>query len=110
MSGPIETDGGVVYEVNVDLDADIADAYLVWLDEHIDTMCALPGFSGASVFEVVQPPADAGRQRFCVHYQLDDQAALDAYLRDHAARMRSEGESRFGGRFRASRRVLGLVG
>lgn len=110
MSGSIESDGAVIYEVNVDLDADIADAYLIWLDDHIETMCALPGFSGASVFEVRQPAADAGRQRFCVHYQLDDQAALDAYLRDHAERMRSEGESRFGGRFRASRRVLEPVG
>lgn len=104
------SDGGVVYEVNLDLDADIADAYLVWLDEHIETMCALPGFSGASVFEVIEPVADSGRQRFSVHYTLDDQAALDAYLRDHAARMRADGESRFGGRFRASRRVLGLIG
>lgn len=102
-------DGAVVYEVNVDLDADIADAYLVWLDEHIETMCALPGFSGASVFEVIEPAADVGRQRFSVHYTLDDQTALDVYLRDHAARMRAEGESRFGGRFRASRRVLGPV-
>ncbi|MDQ3288534.1 MAG: DUF4286 family protein [Pseudomonadota bacterium] len=104
-----DSDGAVVYEVNVDLDADIADAYLVWLDEHIETMCALPGFSGASVFEVIEPAADTGRQRFSVHYTLDDQAALDAYLRDHAARMRAEGESRFGGRFRASRRVLGPI-
>lgn len=103
-------DAAVVYEVNIDLDADIADAYLVWMEEHIETMCALPGFSGASVFEVIEPPADAGRQRFAVHYLLDDQAALDAYLRDHAARMRAEGESRFGGHFRASRRVLEPIG
>lgn len=102
-------DGSVVYEVNLDLDADIADAYLVWLDEHIETMCALPGFVGASVYEVVEPPADPGRQRLSVHYTLDDQAALDAYLRDHAARMRADGEARFGGHFRASRRVLGPI-
>lgn len=111
MSAPAAgSDGAVIYEVNLDLDADIADAYLLWLDEHIEVMCALPGFSGASVYEVVEPHADAGRQRLSVHYTLNDQAALDAYLSDHAAQMRAEGEARFGGRFRASRRVLGQVG
>lgn len=105
MSAP-DSDGSVVYEVNLDLDADVVDAYLLWLDEHIEVMCALPGFTGACVYEVVEPPADSGRQRLSVHYTLDDQAALDAYLRDHAAQMRADGEARFGGRFRASRRVL----
>lgn len=99
----------VVYEVNIDVDADVADAYLVWLDDHVETMCALPGFTGARVFEVVEPHPDTGRQRFSVHYALDGQDALDAYLRDHAARMRAEGESLFGGRFRASRRVLQVL-
>lgn len=102
-------DAAVVYEVNLDLDADIAEAYLLWLDDHIEVMCALPGFTGARVFEVIEPPADPGRQRFSVHYMLDDQAALDAYLRDHAALMRAEGEAHFGGRFRASRRVLQVL-
>ena len=32
--------------------------------------------------------------------------ALQAYLRDHAPRMREDGLARFGGRFRAQRRVL----
>ena len=45
----------------------------------------------------------------CVQYTLRDRASLDAYLRDHAPRMRAEGEARFGGRFRASRRVLECV-
>lgn len=95
----------VIYEVDLDVDAAIATDYRGWLDAHVQDMLALPGFVSAQVFEVAEPVA-AGRVAYCVHYRLRDAAALDAYLREHAARMRADGEARFGDRFRASRRVL----
>jgi hypothetical protein len=100
------TPRAVVYEVNLDLDAAIRDDYLAWLDAHIAEICALPGFTGAQRFEVIDPAAAAGRISLCVQYALRDKAALDAYLRDHAPRLRAEGVAKFGDRFRASRRVL----
>lgn len=96
----------VIYEVNLDVDAEIAADYRAWLDAHVRDMLALPGFTDARVFEVVEPPATPGRIHFCAHYALRDAAALDAYLLDHAPRMRAQGAARFGDRFRASRRVL----
>ena len=101
---------GVVYEVNIDLDAAIHDAYLAWLGPHIRELCALPGFVGARLFEVDEPAAGAGRVSLCTQYALHDTAALDAYLRDHAPRLRAEGEARVGGRFQATRRVLRVIG
>lgn len=98
--------GGVVYEVNLDIEAEIRAGYLRWLAGHVDEILALPGFTGAEVFEVVDPAPAPGRAGFCVQYRLRDAAALDTYLRHHAPRLRAEGEARFGGRFRASRRVL----
>lgn len=102
MSG----DGALVYEVNLDVDLAIRAEYLAWLDAHVAEICGLPGFSGAAVFEVLDPAAAPGRASLCVQYRLVDQPALDAYLRDHAPRLRAEGLARFGDRFRASRRVL----
>lgn len=96
---------GVVYEVNLDVEAAIAAEYRAWLQAHVAQMLALPGFASAQVFEVHEP-VEAGRRAWCVHYRLRDAAALDAYLRDHAPRMRADGVARFGERFRASRRVL----
>ena len=96
----------IVYEVNIDVDTAIADGYRAWLRGHVGAMLSLPGFTGAEVFEVVESPADPARTRLCVHYRLRDAAALDAYLRDHAPRMRAEGIAHFGERFRATRRVL----
>ncbi len=102
----LPTAAGVVYEVNLDIDATVRDDYLVWLRPHLRELCALPGFVDARLFEVDQPAAGAGRVSLCARYTLRDAAALAAYLRDHAPRLRGEGEARFGGRFVASRRIL----
>lgn len=96
----------VVYEVNLDVDAAVTADYRVWLDAHVVEILALPGFTGARVFEVAEPPAADDRIALCVQYTLRDAAALDSYLHGHAARMRADGVARFGGRFTASRRIL----
>ena len=96
----------VVYEVNLDLDASIAGDYRTWLEAHIRGILALPGFIGAQLARVDEPAAPSGRVALCVQYTLRDAAALDDYLRDHAPRLRAEGQARFDGRFSAQRRVL----
>lgn len=98
--------GAVVYEVNLDLDASIREAYLAWLADHVAEVLSLPGFTGARRFEVDDPAPAPGRVGLCVQYDLVDRAALAAYLRDHAPRLRAEGQARFGGRFTATRRIL----
>lgn len=97
---------GLVYEVNLVVDAAIAPAYRAWLHDHVREMLALPGFVAAQVFEVTAPPPSAGTLSLCTQYRLRDAAALDAYLREHAPRMRADGVARFGDGFRATRRVL----
>ena len=96
----------VIYEVNLVVDAEIAVEYRHWLASHIQEMLALPGFTGARLLEPVEAEPDAKQTTFCTQYELIDQAALDEYLRVHAARMRADGINLFGDRFRASRRIL----
>lgn len=98
--------GRVIYEVNIEVDASAHEEYRVWLRDHVAEILALPGFTGAKVFEVLEPPPSAGRVGLCVQYALRDQDALDDYLRDHAPRLRADGIARFGDRFQATRRVL----
>ena len=98
--------GAVAYEVEIDLEAAIAPEYRAWLDAHVAELLALPGFAGACVQEVLEPAPAPGRLVLCVRYLLRDRAALHDYLAQHAPRLRADGEARFGGRFRASRRVL----
>lgn len=96
----------VIYEVNIEVDAAVQDDYRAWLHDHIAEILALPGFTRAKVFQVVDPPPSAGRFALCVQYALIHRAALDDYLRDHAPRLRADGIARFGDRFHASRRIL----
>ncbi len=96
----------VIYEVNLAVDAEIAVEYRRWLITHVQEMRALPGFTGARLLEAMEAEPDPKQTTFCTQYELIDQAALDDYLRVHAARMRADGINRFGDRFRASRRIL----
>lgn len=98
--------GAIVYAVSLEVDAQIAEDYLRWLRAHMREIAALPGFTGARLYRQTEPAAAADRVALCVHYTLRDAAALDDYLRDHAPRLRADGEMRFGGRFRAARQVL----
>lgn len=101
--------GATVYEVSLDVDATISADFLSWLRPHIAEICALPGFLGADLHEVSDPAPAAGRMTLCVRYRLRDAAALEAYLRDHAPRMRADGLARFEGKFAASRRVMRVM-
>ncbi len=96
----------IVYEVNLDVDDAIFPAYRTWLDEHIRAMLTLPGFIGAEVFERRDPPRAAQRRSLSVQYRLASSGDLDRYLRVDAPRMRADGQTRFAGRFSASRRIL----
>lgn len=96
----------VVYEVDVEVAPEIAAAYRDWLRAHVAEILALPGFTGAALFERREPPPADGWASLCVQYRLRDADALAAYLREHAPRLRADGLARFGARMRASRRVL----
>ncbi|HEX6614463.1 MAG TPA: DUF4286 family protein [Rhodanobacteraceae bacterium] len=100
----------IVYEVELDVDAALADEYLPWLRAHVQQMLSLPGFEGAEVFERLEPVPEPGRVGYCVHYRLRDRSDFDAYLRDHAPRMREQGLRAFGERVRASRGLLQACG
>ena len=97
-------DETITYEVALEPDAEILPDFEAWLEYHVDEMLALPGFTGASIHKAEDP--DSGAALRVVRYQLADRAALDRYLDEFAPRMRAGATARFGGRFRASRRVV----
>ena len=100
----------IVYEVNVEVDAGIAVEYRAWLGPHVAEILALPGFTGARLYDVLDPAPAPGRFALCMQFALTDAAALDTYLREHAPRLRADGIARFGDGFRAHRRILRETG
>lgn len=95
------TDAAVVYEVTLEVETDIVTEFDQWLAGHVQALLQLPGFTDARVLRGADGASPTVR---VVQYLLSDQRALDDYLRIHAARMRDAGLSRFGSRFKASRR------
>ena len=99
----------MIYEVNLQVDAEIAEAHRLWLLDHIEEMVAIPGFVEARLFSRSpedEGANDQGQALWTVHYVLESAEAMDAYLAGPAARMRQDGVTRFGERFSATRRFL----
>ncbi|MFN3595980.1 MAG: DUF4286 family protein [Rubricoccaceae bacterium] len=113
---PTGTDSApLVYEVTARVAPAAAEAYAAWLGPHIEEILSLDGFTGATwhVVEAAEGEAAEGEAAggetdvvFCVRYGLRDRDALEAYLRDHAPRLREDGRRRFGRAFSATRRVM----
>jgi hypothetical protein len=97
----------LVYEVTLDISADAAPEFDVWLKSHVRDMLALPGFRDARVLTPEDP--EPGAVRRVVQYTLAGRAELDRYLAEQAPRMRAEGVKRFGDRLKTNRRVLDLA-
>ncbi|MDX1438785.1 MAG: DUF4286 family protein [Rubricoccaceae bacterium] len=97
----------ILYEVNLLVDAEIADDYAAWLGPHIKEILKLNGFLSAEWFEV--ETEDKKHIHWCIHYRLKDRTSLETYFIEHADRMRGDGLNRFSGRFTADRRILGRV-
>lgn len=96
----------ITYEVNLFVQRAIEGEFRAWLDDHVREILALPGFTGAQVFERLEPAPGADEFVLCTQYHLLDEAALAHYLREFAPALRADGLQRFGERFRAERRVL----
>ena len=97
----------VIYEVNADINRDIADDFAAWLAPHIDELLEIDGFTAAHWFEREDDHTDS-TVAWTVQYHVTSMQALDDYLEHHAARLRGDGLDKFGDNFKTSRRVLSL--
>ncbi|HSQ70562.1 MAG TPA: DUF4286 family protein [Steroidobacteraceae bacterium] len=104
MSDALPSPSGVTYEVELEADAAIEKNFDTWLRDHVADVLQFDGFLSA---EILTADADSpDHVRRIVRYRLRDRAALDDYLRDHAARMDAQGVERFGGRISTEQRTL----
>ncbi|MDX1532483.1 MAG: DUF4286 family protein [Rhodothermales bacterium] len=94
----------IIYEVNLTVQPEIADAYAAWLAAHVREMLTFDGFEAAEWLEDAE--AEGPARRWTVQYRVRSPEHLRRYFDAHAERMRGEGVERFGGRFSATRRIL----
>src|SRR5579871_5044720 len=94
----------LVYEVTLDVSAEVAPEFDHWLADHVREMLTLPGFLDARILSPEDPESTTVRR--VVQYTMAGRAELDRYVAEHAPRMRAEGVKRFGDKLKTSRRVL----
>lgn len=100
----------IIYEVNVSVKLEIAEAYAAWLAPHIHEILALPGFVRAVWYERdTEPNQLVNHREWTVQYHIENRNRLEEYLQKDAPRLRQDALDRFGEKFLAQRRVLELV-
>jgi Domain of unknown function (DUF4286) len=95
----------IIYEVNHDVDKKIEREYTVWIESHIQEMLGFEGFESIDWFKRASED-DQQMVYWSIHYHVRSMSDLQFYLDTHAERMRADGANRFGGRYRANRRIL----
>jgi hypothetical protein len=96
----------ILYEVNIQVNADIYTAFYQWLEIHIQDMLRLPDFKTAKLFV---GEANETEKKLVVHYYLKDRQAMTRYLEELAPKMRTEGLEKFDSSFQIHRRILEYV-
>lgn len=93
-----------IYEVRIDVEQSVADAYEPWLREHIAQIVAAAGFLYGQLYRE-NGPRD-GRVVWVSHYVAPSMEIIENYLSNLAPKFRADGVNRFDGKFEISRRIL----
>ena len=98
-----------IYNVTINVEDDIHDAWLDWMrNQHIPDMLATGKFLEAKMSRVMVQE-ETGGTTYSIQYGLSDSSTLEAYYREDAARLRQDGMDRFAGKFVAFRTELEVM-
>ncbi|MFL1011072.1 DUF4286 family protein [Flavisericum labens] len=97
-----------IYNVTVNIDESIHDDWLKWIKEHIPQVLGTGKFEKATLTRVIVEE-DMGGLTYSIQYRSYSREALDAYYRQDAERLRSEGLRKFADKMLAFRTELQIV-
>lgn len=98
-----------IYNVTVNVEDSIRESWLDWMQKtHIPEMLATGIFTAARLCRV-RVVEETGGTTYAVQYNARSAAALQTYYQEHADRLRTEGQARFGERMVAFRTELEIV-
>ena len=98
----------IIYNVTVNIDESIHDEWLTWIKEHIPEVLATGKFEGAKLTRVLVEE-EMGGITYSVQYTSYSRAALDAYYKEDAERLRGDGMKRFADKMLAFRTELEVI-
>ncbi len=97
-----------IYNVTINIEEDIHDRWLQWMEEeHIPDMLATGKFTAAKMCRVLVEE-EMGGLTYAVQYTTDSKETLEKYYREDAERLRAQSNP-FEGKFVAFRTELHII-
>lgn len=97
-----------IYNVTVNIDDAAHDEWLKWIKEHIPHVLATGKFKEAKLTRVLVEE-EMGGQTYSIQYRAHSREALDAYYKDDAPKLRTEGLKKFADKMLAFRTELEII-
>ena len=97
-----------IYNVTVNIDDSAHDEWLLWIKEHIPQVLATGKFEKATLTKVLVEE-DLGGQTYSIQYKSYSREALDAYYKEDAENLRTEGLKKFADKMLAFRTELQII-
>ena len=97
-----------IYNITLSIDKSIHDEWLNWIESHIQDVLATGKFSEARLTQVLVDEED-GATTYSIQFRAKSREDLDAYYKDFAKKLRSEGLLKFGNKMLAFRTELKMI-
>lgn len=98
------------YNVTVNLDNDIVDDWLEWMQsKHIPDVLATGHFHAYKIAKLLEPDSEPNTTTFMVQYELKSLEDLKIYRETVMAQLQKEHNERYGNKFVAFRSVIQLL-
>lgn len=97
-----------IYNVTVNIDNSVHDEWLKWIKEHIPQVLSTGKFKSAKLTKVLVEE-EMGGQTYSIQYRSYSRAALDAYYKEDADKLRTEGLKKFADKMLAFRTELEII-
>ncbi len=98
----------IIYNVTINVDESIHDEWLIWIKEHIPKVLATGKFTEAKLTKVLIEEGMGGTT-YSVQYRAKSREALDAYYKEDAEKLRTEGLKKFADKMLAFRTELEII-
>lgn len=98
----------IIYNVTVNIDESIHDEWLEWIKEHIPQVLATGKFKEAKLSRVLVEE-ELGGVTYSVQYRAISRETLNAYYKEDAERLRTDGLKRFADKMLAFRTELEII-
>lgn len=100
---------GIIYNVTVKVDPDIADNWLAWIiSEHIPEILETKCFTDFRIVKLLEVDETDG-PTYAVQYFAESKADYNRYIEIHAPRMRKKSNDKWGEKFIAFRSLMEIV-